>query len=124
MLNVSEADPIAVRTALIESLAGWLPEKNDIKAYLDWVLEKFYENHPEEARALILKLNVAAVEQRLLELVKLAIFKQACLEEVQEVEEIQNVVQGAFSSIEKEQVSAEDEIPYSLAQRLLSETQA
>ena len=121
MLNVSQADPIAVKTALLENLEGWIPEKSDLKAYLDWVLEKFYEDHSDAARALILKLNVTSVEQRLLELVKLAIFKQACLEEVQEVEEVRNVVQGAFDSIEKERVFPEDEIPYSLAVRLLTE---
>lgn len=122
MLNVSQADPAAVKSALLGNLEGWVPEEGDLKAYLDWVLERFYADHPDAARALILKLNVAAVEHRLLELVKLAIFKQACLEEVLEVEEVRNVVQGAFDSIEKERVFPEDEIPYDLAVRLLSET--
>lgn len=122
MLNVSQADPAAVKSALLENLEAWVPEEGDLKAYLDWVLERFYADYPDAARALILKLNVAAVEHRLLELVKLAIFKQACLEEVLEVEEVRNVVQGAFDSIEKERVSPEDEIPYGLAVRLLSES--
>lgn len=123
MLNVSEANPIAVKSSLTENLDSWTPEKKDLKAYLDWVLEKFYEDHPDEARALILKLNLAAVEARMLELVKLAIFKQACMDEVHEIEEVRNVVQGAFDSIEKERVSDEDATPYSLARHLLAETQ-
>lgn len=122
MLNVSAVDPAVCRKTLVENLENWTPERKDLKSYLDWVLERFYESHPNEARLLVLSLNKPQAEDRLIDLIKLAIFKEACLEEVHELEEVRSVMEGAFDAIEKERVVEGDVMPYRLALSLLRET--
>lgn len=122
MLNVSAVDPAACKKILIDNMSNWTPEKKDLKAYLDWVLERFYEDRPDEAKALILSLNTPEAEDRLTEVIKIAIFKASCMEEIREIDEVHSVMQGAFESIEKEQVGEADVMPYRLALSLLRES--
>lgn len=120
--SASRTSRMATRES-VETLKGkfadWTPDRREVSAFADGVLKALYERAPSEATRLILALNEPAEEARFFDLMKLAVLREVCLEEVAGHPALALGIEETFAALEAEWVPADRRAAYRIALALL-----